>query len=121
MRRLIFPMTMFLLCSATCFADDKPEVEVYLGYSVMRAPGSSVLASPVPVGAFNLYGGGGSLAINVKKSLGIVGDLGVLNGSAGAKAGQLTTYLFGPRLSYRRHHRFRPYLHFLIGGAHADP
>ena len=56
------------------------------------------------------------------KKLGIVADVGVYNASGGpGGSGNLSSYLFGPRISYRGHKRFRPYLHVLVGGAHAAP
>ncbi len=109
---------VLLLLPLAAAAEDAPKVDLYLGFSVVRAPLGAVPPNPVPVGV-NLYGGGGSLAYNVTKEVGIVADVGVYNVSGGpGGSGHLSSYLFGPRLSYRGNRRFRPYLHLLVGAAH---
>ena len=102
------------------YEETTPKAEAFLGYSYLRAnPGS-------PVGGINLNGGSGSIAFNANNWFGIVGDFGgyklshlTVAGSPSVSAdGTLFSYLFGPRLSYRRHDRLTPFVQALFGGAH---
>ncbi len=102
------------------YEETTPKAEAFLGYSYLRAnPGS-------PIGGINLNGGSGSIAFNANNWFGIVGDFGgyklshlTVAGSPSVSAdGTLFSYLFGPRLSYRRHDRVTPFVQALFGGAH---
>src|SRR5262249_36183347 len=95
------------------------KVEPFLGYSYLRTnPGS-------PIRGINLNGGSGSIAFNVNRWFGIVGDVGgyklshlTVAGSPTMSAdGTLFSYLFGPRLS-SRHDRVTPFVQALFGGMH---
>jgi opacity protein-like surface antigen/outer membrane protein OmpA-like peptidoglycan-associated protein len=105
-----------------------PRVEIFLGYSYLRA---------VPTLAAGnrfvwLNGGSTSIAFNFNGYLGLVGDFGGyadsqlrLNGAAtpakvADSSGSAYTYLFGPRLSFRRHERITPFVQVLFGGVHAS-
>jgi outer membrane protein OmpA-like peptidoglycan-associated protein/opacity protein-like surface antigen len=102
-----------------------PRFEVFLGYSNLRA---------VPMSAGNriawLGGGSTSFAFNANRYLGLVGDFGAYHDTRfGGNApptggdvpsyGDVYTYMFGPRLSFRRE-RFTPFVQALFGGAHAS-
>jgi opacity protein-like surface antigen len=106
-----------------------PRVELFLGYSYLRA---------VPTLAEGnrfvwLNGGSTSIAFNFNRYLGLVGDFAGfadsqlrVNGAASPgkvvdSSGSAYTYLFGPRLSFRRHDRFTPFAQVLFGGVHASP
>lgn len=106
-----------------------PRVELFLGYSYLRA---------VPTLAEGnrfvwLNGGSTSIAFNFNRYLGLVGDFGGfadsqlrVNGSANPgkvvdSSGSAYTYLFGPRLSFRKHDRITPFAQVLFGGVHASP
>lgn len=106
-----------------------PRVELFLGYSYLRA---------VPTLAEGnrfvwLNGGSTSIAFNFNRYLGLVGDFGGfadsqlrVNGAASPgnvvdSSGSAYTYLFGPRLSFRKHDRFIPFAQVLFGGVHASP
>jgi hypothetical protein len=122
MRKLMGLLAVLLLPFLPATAEDAPKADLYLGYSLVRAPLGPVLPNPVTIGGVNLYGGSGSIAYNVTRALGIFADVGVYNVSGGPSGnGNLSSYLFGPRLSYRGDRRFRPYLHFLVGGLHTAP
>jgi outer membrane protein OmpA-like peptidoglycan-associated protein len=106
-----------------------PKVEVFLGYSYFRgvpklSPGNRMVG---------LNGGSASVAFNLNRYLGLVGDFGGLNTSdvrftgAGAPSprvenagGNTFTYLFGPRFSYRKHERITPFAQVLFGDVHAS-
>jgi outer membrane protein OmpA-like peptidoglycan-associated protein/opacity protein-like surface antigen len=106
-----------------------PKAELFVGYSYLRA-------IPAPAAGNRLMwmnGGSTSLAYNLNRHLGIVGDFGaytnseirfqggygstvdVDNGNVGAYS-----YLFGPRLSFRNHGRITPFVQALFGGVHAN-
>ena len=103
-----------------------PKVEWFLGYSFWRA---------MPTATSNrmgyLHGGSTSVAYNFNRYLGLVADFGgydnnklTLLSPSGDQTfdadGSAYTYLFGPRLSYRMHERFTPFVQALFGAAHAS-
>ena len=96
------------------------QFDVFAGYSYVRAnPSGTTLPS------FNMNGGEASLAYNANRWLSGVFDF------AGYRTSQLTsleprdfkgnmyTYLFGPRISYRHMGRITPFGQTLFGVAHA--
>jgi hypothetical protein len=92
-----------------------PRVEIFGGYSYMNA---NIVVSGT---RFNLNGASGSLAYNVNNWLGVVGDFGVYGqGSVAANGRSLTvsSYQFGPRISWRGH-ALVPFGQVLLGGGHA--
>ncbi|HYL92557.1 MAG TPA: PKD domain-containing protein [Alphaproteobacteria bacterium] len=101
-----------------------PAAEVFAGYSYIRLHTSSPAGTPIPtVGPdFNLNGFNGSIAGNMNRWFGLVADFGAY------KVGHLpvgtdanaSTYLFGPRFSMRQHEKFTPFVHVLLGAAHAS-
>jgi outer membrane protein OmpA-like peptidoglycan-associated protein len=107
-----------------------PKVELFLGYSYWRA---------VPQSTGNridaMHGGSTSIAYNLNNHLGLVFDLGGFKAdslqfnSPGAgftpsrvvdADGNVFTFLFGPRVSFRNHGRWTPYLQVLAGAARAS-
>jgi len=106
-----------------------PRVELFVGYSYLRA---------VPTLADGnrlvwLNGGSTSVALNLNRYIGIVGDFGGFNdtrlrlgGASGTPStepdsgGTAYSYLFGPRLSFRHHDRITPFAQVLFGGIHAS-
>jgi outer membrane protein OmpA-like peptidoglycan-associated protein len=106
-----------------------PKVELFLGYSYWRA---------VPQSTGNridaMHGGSASIAYNLNHHLGLVFDLGGFRvdslqftntGPAFTPSrvvdadGSVFSFLFGPRVSFRDHGRFTPFLQVLAGAAHA--
>jgi len=82
---------------------------------------------------FNQLGATGSFAYNVNKWLGLVGEIGgyrfdrqifVLNPddtfTQATISGNMQTYLFGPRLNWRRFDHFVPFAEVLFGAAHGS-
>ena len=109
---------------------DTPKVELFMGYSYLRA----VPTRDAENRFVYLNGGSTSLALNFNRYLGIVGDFGGyndtrllltgagLNPSINAEvvSGSAFSYLLGPRLSFRDHGRFTPFVQALFGGIHAS-
>jgi outer membrane protein OmpA-like peptidoglycan-associated protein len=85
-----------------------------------------------PFSNFNSHGATGSFTYNASNWLGLTGELGEYSyqrdispftGGTPANSqatGDITTYLFGPRLNLRRFDYFVPFGEFLVGGAHAN-
>jgi hypothetical protein len=97
-------------------AQHTPKVEVFGGYSYLRA-------STVSGGTqLNLKGASGSVAYNLKSWLGVVGDVGFYRQGRVAGNGfslTLSSYQIGPRLSLRHHTRLVPFGQVLLGAGHA--
>ncbi len=101
---------------------DTPRVDLSAGYSFWRA---------VPISAGNriawTHGGTASVAYNLNDWLGVVGEFGAFrvtrSGTAAsnivAAHGDVFSYLFGPRVSFR-HDRFTPFVQVLLGGVNAS-
>ena len=106
-----------------------PRYELFLGYSYLRAVPTLAAGNRLVW----MNGGSTSLAFNINRYLGIVGDFGAYTNSEirfqgaykatvdvdNANVGALS-YLFGPRLSFRNHSRFTPFAQALFGGVHAN-
>lgn len=95
-----------------------PKFEVFAGYSYLQAnPGVT------GVDSFHLHGGNASVAYNITSWLGGVADFGGYNNGNildSGKSGTLSTYLFGPRVTYRRFGKITPFGQVLFGTAHAN-
>ena len=105
MRKYVCFCGLFLFLTVSALAQDYPKAEIFGGYSYLRSGGA------------NFNGGSGSVAYNPNAVLGILGDFGVYhNGQVGST--NFVTYLFGPRLSYRKSGRITPYAQLVLGGAH---
>ena len=107
-----------LLCAAASAQESAPKFDVFAGYSYLQAnPGVS------GVDSFHLHGGTASLAYNHNSWLSGVADFaGYNNGNilgTGA-SGTLSTYLFGPRVSYHHFRKITPFSQVLFGVAHAN-
>src|SRR5712664_4305289 len=97
--------------------EERKTIDVFAGYSYVRA-------NPSASGAkFSLNGGSASVAYNFNNWLSGVADFGgytnsnILNSGAG---GTLSTYLFGPRVSYHHYGRVTPFGEVLFGVAHTS-
>lgn len=95
-----------------------PKIDVFVGYSYLQAnPGVNGADS------FHLHGGSASLAYNYNRWLSGVADFGgYTNGNIlnTGTSGTLSSYLFGPRVSYRHFRRITPFGQVLFGVAHAN-
>jgi opacity protein-like surface antigen len=104
------------LFGVAAHAQDVPKIDVFAGYSYLQAnPGVN------GVDSFHLNGGSASVAYNVKDWLSGVADFGgYTNGNIlGTGSGTLSTYMFGPRVTYRHFGRITPFGQVLFGVAHA--
>ena len=110
--------TGLMLCAvATARAQDTPKAEVSVGYSYVH---SNIIN---PGGCcFGMHGGSGSVAYNFNDWFGLAADFGAYHASNVKNSGldlTVVTFLFGPRISYRKQGPFTPYAQVLLGGGHA--
>jgi hypothetical protein len=112
----VFMLAMFGASSVR--AQEAPvKVDVSAGYSYMY--GNVVVSGQ----GINLNGASGSVAYNFNRWAGVVFDLGTYyNGSVGGNGRSLsvTTYLFGPRFSWRKNAKLTPFGQVLFGGGYAS-
>jgi opacity protein-like surface antigen len=99
-------------------AQDMPKIDIFAGYSYVREnPSTSGVSN------FSLNGGSASVAYNVNSWLSGVADFGGYhNGNILGTTvdGTLSTFLFGPRISYRHLGRITPFGQVLFGVAHVS-
>jgi len=112
MKRLALLCGALLLFAGIASAqDDAPKVEVFGGYSYLRAnPGTDFAAE-------NYNGGSGSIAYNFTRVLGVVADFGGYHWSPDGADATVVSYLFGPKVALR-HGPITPFAQVLFGGAH---
>ena len=105
-----------LFAGAAQAQEERKTIDVFAGYSYVRAnPATS------GVNGFSLNGGSASAAYNVNNWLSGVADFGGYTNSnilGSGVSGTLSTYLFGPRVSYRHYSRVTPFGEVLFGVAH---
>lgn len=113
MRKLFVVAGLLLLTAGAALAQDSfPKVETAPAFMYIRfQPGANIQN-------FNCIGGGGTIAYNLSKWLGLAADLGgckVTGLQSGISVNQFT-YLFGPRFTYRNHSKFTPFFEVNFGG-----
>jgi outer membrane immunogenic protein len=132
-------MTMrVVVCLLVCFfgsafltrAQDVTKFDAFAGYSYVRAnpanqPNPLISPRPVDLPSFNMHGGGGSLAYNFHDRISGVFDFeryqtSRLSELTGKLHGSMSTFLAGPKLSFRNATRFTPFTQVLVGAAHSD-
>ena len=119
MRRILQFLTfslaaLFALGAAQ--AQDTPKVDLFGGYTYMH--GNVIITGQ----GISLNGGSGSVAYNYNRWAGLVFDLGAYHQGNVAGNGQtltVMTYLFGPRITWRKNEKFTPFGQLLLGGGHA--
>lgn len=118
MRKLFFMAAiMAILLPFAAQAQDAPRVEIFGGYSYLRADDNT--------DGIDLHGWNASGAINYKKWGGVVADFSghydTVTLSPGVRA-DVGTYLFlvGPRFTYRENSVIEPFGHVLLGAARVN-
>lgn len=115
--RVVVSLFVISLFGVAARAQERSSIDVFAGYSYVRA-------NPATSGAdsFGLNGGSASVSYNVNRWLSGVADFGgyhVGNISGFNADSTLSTYLFGPRVSYRHFGRVTPFGEVLFGVARA--
>ena len=117
-----FRFIVSLLALVTVFglsakAQELPKIDVSASYSYLRAnPATSGFTG------FNLNGGSASATYNYRDWLSGVADFGGyhVGSSNGVNVdNHMLTYLFGPRVTYRKYRRISPFGQMLFGAARA--
>ena len=112
--RIVVSVLAFLtICGGAAYAQETPKVDIFAGYSYVRENPSTSGAS-----SFSLNGGSASATYHVRDWVSAVADFGGYhNGNilGSGVDGTLSTYLFGPRVSYRSYRHFTPFAEALFG------
>jgi outer membrane immunogenic protein len=114
---LLMACAFCLLRSASAGAQDVPLAEAGADYNYVHTN-----APPGGCGCFSMQGGDAWLAYNFSHSFSAVGLVSAQHASNIAGSGAdltLTSYLIGPRYTWRKSGRFMPFAQLLLGGAHA--
>lgn len=123
---LVVGMLSFAAIPARAQSSDYPRFEVGGGYSFVRARVNTTDQSVTPAAnataSFDLHGGRGELVFHATRALGVVAEFGgyKITGLPSGVSANLTTYMFGPRLTYRQSDKIEPFVHALFGGVHAS-
>jgi opacity protein-like surface antigen len=122
---------LVLLFGSTAFAQDFPKLETSPAFMYIRTPTSFTIPDGAPVGiagtsfneSFNCAGGGGTIAYNVSSLFGVAADLGgckYFGNNIPALSAKLSgsdfTYMFGPRITYRKSSKVHPFGELNFGG-----
>ena len=117
LRVLVSLVGLACLFGSVAQAQERQTIDVSVGYSYVRYnPDTPNLKS------FSMNGGSASVAYNFNNWLSGVADIGGYskhNILGNGVSGTLSTYLFGPRVSFNRSGRFTPFAQVLVGVAHA--
>ena len=124
MRKFILPLAVLFLAAIPAKAQDEyPTVEIFGGYSYLNVDvGVNFDDEDINIDdRENFHGFGVSIAGNVSKNFGIVGDFSYNRKSIDDIVGfdanaNLTLFLFGPRFTARGD-KVDGFVHALIGGA----
>ena len=111
MKKLILSFVALcgLLAISSGVASAQSRTEIFGGYSYVHITDSGATT--------NLNGGTGSIAVGLLPAVSAVGDFGVYHGGASSIDGNITTYLFGPKVQVPVG-GIHPFAQVLFGGAH---
>jgi len=112
---LVFILLMLTTALPVKAQEEPAKLEESGGYSFIRFNVNAKLPGVPAHDSYNASGGGGQLAFNANSRLSLVGDLSGYVVTAGRPIAGTFSYLFGPRLNFRRH-RITPFVQTLFGG-----
>jgi opacity protein-like surface antigen len=119
--KIVFSLLIIFSAAASALAQESSKVEVFGGYSYLRADWS--------LGANrDLRGWNASINYNLNKILGVKADFSGHSTDGAIRFSPLTdgsakidisnfTFLFGPQFSYRKNEKVVPFAHVLLGGS----
>jgi len=117
LRFIISLLALVTVLGLSTKAQELPKIDASVTYSYLRAnPATSGFSG------FNLNGGSASVSYNYRDWLSGVADFGGYH--VGTTSGvnvndHILTYLFGPRITYRKYRRISPFGEMLFGAARA--
>jgi hypothetical protein len=115
---LLFVLALAVLCVLpSAKAQEQPDkVEIFGGYTYTRFNINAYVSGFPPSSTYIGNGGGGNLEYNANRWLGLVGDFtGYYVGTTSTAYGGAFSYMFGPRVNFRRG-RVTPFVQTLFGG-----
>ena len=118
LRFIVSLLALVTIFGLSAKAQEVPKIDASVSYSYFRAiPATSGFNS------FNLNGGSASASYNFRDWLSGVADFGGYhvgsNNNSVNVDDHMLTYLFGPRITYRRSRRITPFGQVLVGAARA--
>lgn len=112
MRKMFVLAALIVLVSGVAMAQDYPKAELFGGYSYVRVnPGGGINGENFPAGWH------ASIAGNFKDWIGLAGDFTGSYKTISGVSAKIHTFMFGPRISYRKNEKITPFAHVLFGGA----
>jgi peptidoglycan-associated lipoprotein len=117
LRIVTFTVLTIALCLSAA-AQFAPRAEIALEYNYVHSN-----APPSGCGCFSMMGGSASAAFKLHGGLAAVGEFSAAHAGNIAPAGEdltLTSYLFGPRYTYRADRSLAPFGEVLVGLSHAS-
>ena len=119
LKLLVCLLTVLTFAALSASAQESaPKIDIFAGYSYLQAnPGVT------GVDSFHLHGGSASFAYNFTTSWSGVADFGGYNNGnilGTHNSGTLSSYLFGPRYSFRHFRKITPFGQVLLGNVHAN-
>lgn len=118
MQKWIWAAALILCTTLPAAGQESSRFEVSAGYTLVHSN-----APPGGCGCFLMNGASAGAAFNLSSRFGAVADITfVYNGNVDS-SGQsllLTSYMFGPRYTWRNESRFSPFGEVMFGGAHAS-
>ena len=106
MQKLINAAIFLVLTVVMGHGQETPIAELAIGYSNIQVKNSDTTAN----------GGNGSVAFNVNRWLGVVGDFGLYHSAVVGSGLAAGSYAFGPRVSYRHSGVITPFAQVVFGG-----
>jgi hypothetical protein len=115
LKAVVSLLAFLTICGVSARAQENPKIDIFAGYSYVRDNPSTA-----GISNFNLNGGSANIAYNATRWLSGVADFGgYTNGNfRNTSGGTLSTYLFGPRVNFRKFSRVTPFGQALFGVAH---
>lgn len=98
--------------------NEAPKLEAYGGYDYVRFNVNTDVPGAPPSASYNANGGGGQLEYNANNWLGAVADLDGYLVTQGRPLAGVFSYMFGPRINFRRG-KITPFAQVLFGGVAA--
>ena len=117
MKKTVIVTGVVLLSALVASATEVEQYEAYLGYNFVRFNANSDF-----IPSFSAHGGDAQFVYNFNRWLGGVADFGaVTRGSINDAGVNMTVLNFvaGPRYTFHKESRFRPFLEALFGGYYA--
>jgi len=95
-------VSLFIACPFARVQEETSQLEAYGSYDYVRFNVHSKTNGVISSDSYNSSGGSGQLEFNANRWFGIIGDLSRYVVTKGEPVAGAFSYLFGPRLNFRR-------------------